>query len=66
MGEEQIATKQQHLLYYMVKGSLIPASFSQKDILTIEESYTKRLWGNNERQVYTIEAFETLYGELND
>lgn len=55
------ANYHQHLLYYMVKGQLVPDSWSIKDIQQMEESYTKRLWGNNERQVYCIDSFLLLY-----
>jgi hypothetical protein len=61
MGDQQIATYQQHLLYYMVKGQLVPDSWSIKDCQQMEESYTERLWNNNERHVYCIDSFHSLY-----
>ena len=50
-------------MYYMVKGSLIPKGWSQKDIERMYNSYIKRMWGNNERFVYSAEKFEQVWKE---
>jgi len=43
--------KQANRFYWIVKGSLIPQSWSDKDVEEIYESYMKRIWGNHENCV---------------
>jgi len=51
-------------LYFAVKGQLIPAGWSQKDVDGMVDSYTKRLWGNCERLPRTSEKFEKVWKEM--
>jgi len=53
--------KEANRLYWLVKGMLIPESWSDKDVEQIFESYTKRLWGNHERASYGSIGFEVAY-----
>lgn len=47
-------------MMWMVKGTLIPDNWSQKDIDSMRESYFKRLWYNEEAYIYE-EGFEDAY-----
>lgn len=44
--------KEANRLYWMVKGQLIPLSWSDEEILSIYKSYTKRVWGNHETHIH--------------
>lgn len=54
--------KEANRYYWMVKGQLIPDSWSDKDTLAIYESYFKRLWGNHEACVHEI-GFEAAWAQ---
>ena len=56
-----MTSKDANEMYYMVKGSMIPKGWSQKDINSMYNSYIKRMWGNNERFVYSAEKFEQAW-----
>jgi hypothetical protein len=45
----------------MVKGHLIPESWSEKDIEKTYDSYMTRLWGNCERAEYSTLGFEAAW-----
>ena len=53
--------KEANRFYWIVKGHLIPESWSDEDVEGIYNSYMKRLWGNNERAVYAEEGFESAW-----
>ena len=55
--------KEANRFYWMVKGHLIPESWSEKDIAKTYDSYIARLWGNNERAVYGTLGFEAAWKE---
>ena len=44
--------KEANRFYWIVKGSLIPRSWPDKEVEGIYESYMKRIWGNHENCVH--------------
>lgn len=44
--------KEANRFYWIVKGQLIPLSWSDKDVEGIYNSYMKRIWGNHEAVVH--------------
>ena len=44
--------KEANRFYWIVKGQLIPESWSDKDVESIYNSYMKRIWGNHENGVH--------------
>jgi hypothetical protein len=44
--------KEANRFYWIVKGQLIPESWSDKDVEKIYDSYMKRIWGNHEAVVH--------------
>jgi len=54
--------KEANRLFWMVKGHLIPMSWSEKDVNAIYESYFRRLWGNHEVGIREA-GFEAAYKE---
>lgn len=44
--------KEANRFYWIVKGHLIPTSWSDQDVEKIYESYMKRIWGNHENCVH--------------
>ena len=46
--------KEANRYYWMVKGQLIPTSWSEKDIMATYESYFARIWGNHENCVHEV------------
>ena len=54
--------KEANRYYWMVKGQLIPTSWSDKEVLGIYESYFRRLWGNHEACVHEI-GFESAWAK---
>lgn len=54
--------KEANRYYWMVKGQLIPESWSEKDIMSIYESYFRRLWGNHEIYLHEI-GFEAAWAQ---
>lgn len=44
--------KEANRFYWIVKGHLIPESWSDKDVEGIYNSYMKRIWGNHEAIVH--------------
>ena len=53
--------KEANRLNWLVKGSLINRSESDKTVEHIYESYFKRLWNNTERSEYGAIGFEAAY-----
>ena len=53
--------KEANRFYWLVKGMLIPESWSDDQVEKTYHSYMKRLWGNNERAVYGMTGFEAAY-----
>ena len=52
--------KEANRFYWIVKGQLIPESWSDKDVEGIYDSYMKRIWGNHEAIVHEI-GFEAAW-----
>ena len=52
--------KEANRFYWIVKGQLIPTSWSDKDVEGIYNSYMKRIWGNHEACVHEA-GFETAW-----
>jgi len=52
--------KEANRFYWIVKGQLIPDSWSDKDVMSIYDSYIKRIWGNHEAIVHEI-GFEEAW-----
>ena len=46
--------KEANKFYWMVKGQLIPESWSEEDIMKTYDSYFARLWGNHEAHIHAI------------
>lgn len=53
--------KEANRFYWLVKGMLIPTSWSDNDVERIYDSYMTRLWGNHERVAYGSDGFEAAY-----
>ena len=53
--------KEANRFYWLVKGMLIPTSWSDKDVERIYDSYMTRLWGNHERIAYGSNGFESAW-----
>lgn len=60
MTPEQL--KEANRLFWMVKGHLIPDSWSDFDIESMSESYTRRLWGNHEAVFHEV-GFEEAWAK---
>jgi len=54
--------KEANRYYWMVKGQLIPESWPDKDVISIYESYFRRLWGNHEACVHEL-GFEAAWAQ---
>ena len=52
--------KEANMYYWIVKGSLIPNSWSDQDVERVHTSYFERIWGNHENGVH-VDGFETAY-----
>jgi len=52
--------KEANRFYWIVKGQLIPTSWSDKDVESIYNSYMKRIWGNHEACVHE-DGFESAW-----
>ena len=59
MMREQIR-KEANRFYWIVKGHLIPESWNDEAVLSIYDSYMKRIWGNHEAIVHE-EGFEEAW-----
>jgi len=58
MTEKEL--KYANMLFWQVKGHLIPESWPISEIKKIEESYFNRLWGNHEASIH-LEGFEEAW-----
>lgn len=54
--------KEANRFYWIVKGQLIPDSWSDKDVEGVYNGYMKRIWGNHENIVHE-EGFEEAWDE---
>jgi len=54
--------KEANRFYWMVKGQLIPESWSEKDIRSTYESYFARIWGNHEAPIHEL-GFEAAWAK---
>jgi hypothetical protein len=54
--------KEANRFYWMVKGQLIPESWSEKDIMATYESYFARIWGNHEAPNHAL-GFEAAWAQ---
>lgn len=52
--------KEANRFYWIIKGQLIPESWSDKDVEGIYNSYMKRIWGNHEAIVHET-GFEAAW-----
>jgi hypothetical protein len=52
--------KEANRFYWIVKGQLIPESWSEKDIESTYHSYMERIWGNHENGVHAT-GFEAAW-----
>ena len=52
--------KEANRYYWIVKGMLIPESWSEADVMKIYDGYFKRIWGNHEAGVHAI-GFEAAW-----
>lgn len=57
---DQAELKEANRLFWMVKGHLIPDSWSEQDIRSMHDSYFRRMWGNHEA-VFHEEGFEAAW-----
>jgi len=57
--------KQANRLFWMVKGRLVPNSWSDETIQDMVRDYTKRLWYNEEAYIYE-EGFEEAWQKVLD
>jgi hypothetical protein len=54
--------KEANRFYWMVKGHLIPESWSEADIMKTYESYFARIWGNHEAPTHAL-GFEAAWAQ---
>lgn len=52
--------KEANRLFWIVKGHLIPDSWTEQSIRSMERSYFERLWGNHEA-CYHEDGFEEAW-----
>jgi hypothetical protein len=52
--------KEANRFYWIIKGQLIPESWTDKDVEGIYNSYMKRIWGNHEAIVHE-DGFEKAW-----
>lgn len=54
--------KEANRFYWIVKGMLIPESWSEEDVEKIYHSYMERIWGNHEAGFHSI-GFEAAWAQ---
>jgi len=59
---DNVTRKDANRMFWIVKGHLIPDSWSDEEILKIYDSYFRRMWGNHENCVHE-EGFEPAWQE---
>jgi hypothetical protein len=52
--------KEANRYYWIIKGMLIPESWSDHDIMKVYDSYFNRIWGNHEAIVHEV-GFEAAW-----
>lgn len=52
--------KEANLYFWIVKGHLIPESWSDEDIMKVYVGYFARMWGNHESNIHS-EGFEEAW-----
>lgn len=52
--------KEANRYYWIVKGQLIPESWSEEDIMKTHDSYFARIWGNHEASIHAV-GFEAAW-----
>ena len=52
--------KEANRYYWIIKGHLIPESWSDRDVSTILNTYFQRIWGNHEACVHE-DGFEDAW-----
>ena len=55
--------KEAYRRFWMIKGHLACHNWSDEDIISMSDSYLKRLWHNEEAYIHT-EGFEEAYQKL--
>jgi hypothetical protein len=58
MTEDEL--KYANMLFWQIKGHLIPLEWSVSDIQAMKNSYFSRLWGNHESSIH-LEGFEEAW-----
>lgn len=58
----QFQIKEANRYYWIVKGHLIPESWSEKQVETIFRSYFERIWGNCEAYQHEL-GFEAAWAQ---
>lgn len=58
MTKDQL--KECNRIFWIVKGHLIPESWSDTDILQMYDQYTKKIWGNHEATFHEV-GFEDAW-----
>lgn len=61
MSEED--RKECFKIFFMVKGHIGCSSWSDEELLSMRDSYFKRLWYNEEAYIYA-QGFEDAYSNL--
>lgn len=62
MTEQQL--KEYNRIFWIVKGHLIPESWTDEDIVQMYEQYTRRIWGNHEASFHEV-GFEEAWAVRN-
>lgn len=58
--------KEANRFYWIVKGMLIPESWSDRDVEKVYDSYMKRIWGNHEATPVHGAGFEKAWKARED
>lgn len=58
----QSELKEANRLFWIVKGHLIPDGWTENDIISMHDSYLRRMWGNHEA-VFHEDGFEAAWQE---
>lgn len=52
--------KEANRLFWIVKGHLVPSDWSEQDIISMQDSYLRRIWGNHEAAFHE-DGFESAW-----
>lgn len=61
--------KEANRFFWIIKGQLIPRTWTDKEVESIYDSYMKRVWGNHESVVHEVgfsEAWSLREAEVLD